>query len=529
MRRTATALLLVAGFTGPAAAQTAADWLELLSPDRILRVFIQSGVVALRTQVGISYEGLTVDAHAGRAAMTDVEIWPAVEWEDGHLCQILIDRVNLIGTPWTALEDWRLKIEASGVTLSPQCLPPEARPQMRMFGLNGLAVPLVTMDATYELGSAETQVLASAFVGGFAVATLDADFSYVSFREGEFDDDMLPVLLLSSARMTIQNRGAWDSARSMLPPPLTDADTGSATLGAMLQGMLADYDSGFDPVAAEAAVADLIASATATWPKFLANPDTLVLETGIPEGESVFLNFDAYEAGPVPLIEAVRPTLALANSRTTSVLPVDLLGVALSEDPSSLSAEDRRRVGLALLTGIGAPRNIAVGASLLSGLAEEGDPDLALVLGEALSGSDPSEAYRWALVASAAKIRGGAALLDRVERNIGQGAALRMQSEAGAGDAVAIVDPAEMRRLAQAYVDGRGVARSYARALYWGLLATAAGDPAARTILDELDVRMENAPAATQALWRDLEMRAREAATETWINGDLPSRLSRED
>ena len=86
-----------------------------------------------------------------------------------------------------------------------------------------------------------------------------------------------------------------------------------------------------------------------------------------------------------------------------------------------------------------------------------------------------------------------------------------------------------MRRLAQAYVDGRGVARSYARALYWGLLAKAAGDPAAGPILDGLEKRMAAAPAATQALWRDIEMRARQEATEAWINGNLPARLSKKN
>ena len=396
MKSFATSLLLAASIATPAPAQTASDWLELLSPDRFLRMLIQSGVIALRTQVGISYEGLTVDAPGGRAAMTDVELWPAADWDDGHLCQVLIDRVNLIGTSWTALEEWRLKVEASGVEMTPQCLPPDARPELRMFGLDSLAIPLVTIDATYEVGSAETQVLASAFVDGFAVATLDAEFSYVSFREEELGDDVLPVMLLSSARLVLQNRGVWDTARTLLPPPLTAPETGADTLAAMMQGVFSDFENGYDAASAEAAVAALVASAKQTWPRFLNNPDTLVLETDIPEGEAVFLDFDAYDISPIPLIETVRPRMALASTRTASALPVDLLRVALSEDHSGLAPAERRSAGLALLTGVGAPRDIKRGAELLSDPAETGDPDLAFALGKALADSDPSQAYRWA-------------------------------------------------------------------------------------------------------------------------------------
>ena len=73
----------------------------------------------------------------------------------------------------------------------------------------------------------------------------------------------------------------------------------------------------------------------------------------------MFLDFDAYGVSLMPLIESARPRLALASSRTAAALPINLLRVALSEDLSGLSPDDRRRAGLALLTGVGAPRDIA--------------------------------------------------------------------------------------------------------------------------------------------------------------------------
>jgi TPR repeat protein len=181
---------------------------------------------------------------------------------------------------------------------------------------------------------------------------------------------------------------------------------------------------------------------------------------------------------------------------------------------SGLAPGARLDVGRALVTGIGAPRDIAAGVALLEGLAGTGDADAAALLAEALEPRDPEAAYGWALRAAAAGAPGAAARLDRLEREVPPAAALAAQDTlAGPLDAVAGAGRAVLSDLAQARLTGQGAVRSYRHAATLARLIGASGDPEGHALLQEIDARMAGGGAA----WSAVEDEAAATAIALWL------------
>ncbi|MCG6901786.1 MAG: hypothetical protein LJE68_03810, partial [Rhodobacter sp.] len=261
---------------------------------------------------------------------------------------------------------------------------------------------------------------------------------------------------------------------------------------------------------------------------FLASPETLVLETGI-EGDE-FLDFDAMDGDLSVVFDTLRPRLALAAARRNDILPVALLQQALGEDAAQLSIEDRKRLGIALVTGVGAPRNSAVGTMLLGDLARGGDGDAAAAMAGALEHRAPEDAYRWALLAGRANEAGATAMLDRLERSLPFARVLELQNDVSGGDthpSGALNRVSSIRDEASMRLSGRGQARSYQIAAMWAMIGAAAGDPEAADILGDIDERVRLGGDSAREAWAAAESSASQQATSAWVGQDLPARFGK--
>jgi hypothetical protein len=525
----ATSVVLALALPAPAAAESL-GFFDLLTPDRLVHAAVQSGIMALRTQMDIKYGDMSVDLMSGRITLTDMEIWPLPEWDVEGDCRVAIDRLTLRTTAFDEPERLRLRLDATGVGAPAVCLPTDARDQLAMAGLDALALPTVAVDLDYDVPSAEAALSAHATLEGVAAAALTADFSYLWF-DGRADMEAPePVVFLDHAQLRIDDLGLWGVMSGLLPPPFTDPATATLVVPGMIGQMIAeanrDADPGApgDPSALGPAQRAFLDSVARTWPVFLAAPESLVLETQV--DAPGYLDFVAFGEDPREIFETLNPVLSTAPIRRPDMLPADLLRRALSGDPA-LTAEERRRAGLALARGAGAPRNLAAARELLSDLAQT-EGEAALALSDALAASAPDEAYRWALRAGAAGAAGTAGRLDRLETVLGLPRALALQAEVtplavAASGAETIAD---IREAAAAHFLGQHRPRSYALAAAWALLGRAAGDREAGQIVDDLADRARRSGAEAQAAWAAAEADASRTATELWLSSDMPARFA---
>lgn len=525
--------VLIAALPCAATAQSQPSWWDLISPDRILRSVAQSGIMALRTQMDVTYSDMAIDLAAGRVALTDVRVWPLPEWDANGDCEIAIDRLTLRTAALDEADRLRFKLQASGVSAPAVCLPQEPRGALAMAGLDGLEMPRLTIDLDYDVRASDAAVQVFATVTDVATATLTVDIAYISV-DGRYDmEDPEPVVFLDDASLVIENLGIWNVLQGMAPPEVTNPASAALVAEGAIGGMLAGANRSTapdgmqgDPSALTEAQAAFVQSIATTWPAFLANPDTIVIETNI--NGDVYLDFALFEDDPRYVFDKLRPVVALAPASAGRILPADLLRQAMGGDVGALSDEQRRSLGLALMTGAGAPRNIEAGMALLSALAEAGDGEAAMALSDALAVRAPEDAYLWALRAGAEGVPGATARLDRIEGDLGLAATLRLQ-EAVSGDdqqdPAMLGSVAMIREQAAMRQSGRGMTRSYRIAAMWAMIGAAAGDAEAADILADLDEKARRADAEGQAAWVDFEAEASRLAMKFWLGQDLPARF----
>ncbi|MBV0912963.1 hypothetical protein [Anianabacter salinae] len=505
-----------------AIAQDRPGLLDLITPDRIIRTIMQSGIMTLRTQMDVKYGDMSVDFAAGRLVLTDVQVWPLPDWDDGGDCLVEIDRLTIRTAALDEVDRLRIKVQTAGASMPPACLPEEAREGFGMLGLERLVLPRLALDIDYDIPSSAADMVLYATVQDVASAELSVNTTYVWADARDNPDEPAPVVFLDRATLSVENLGGWETLKGLLPPPLSDPGSAPLMIEGMLGGMMIDSNGAAGDLSE--AQATFLASVKEAWPAFLSNPERLVLETSI-DGDT-YIDFEALEASPLAAFDTLRPVLGVAPAAHADVLPTALLTAALNE--ADMSPEDRRRAGLALVTGTGAPRDIGLGVALLAPLAEDGDGEAALVAAEGLATRDPQAAYRLALIAGAAEQAGATALLDRLEREIGLAAALDLQAEAGGLDQPTAEDLGlsyVVRDRAAQQFSGNGATRNYAGALMWATIGAAAGDAEAASILSEIDARMAWEDGKARTAWDAAEAAASRAATEAWLNADMPARL----
>ncbi len=535
MFRTIYAAAITAAFALPASGQERLSFLDLISPERILERVVQTGVMALRTQMDITYGDLAVNPAGGFVTLADLRIWPLPPWEDGGACLISARDLTVRTTPLDETDRFRLKLQLGGASATPECLPPDQRPMLDMLGLQQIVLPRLTIDANYLVGSAQADIHAYGQVAGFASVDLTAEFSYLWMDARDNPDEPVPVAYLSSARLTLENDGGWSSLRPMLPPSFIDPANAPQVLQGMIGAMLTEMNKGAgdaqaqggaDPGQLSPEQRDFMISAIKAWSDFLISPEKLVLETGLEPGADVYLDFESFARDPREVFAALRPRVATAPATAREMLPAALISAALQG--SDLAPEERRQVGLALLSGRGAPRDIATGRTLLEPMAAAGDGIAALVLSEVLEPREPEQAYTWALIAGADGQPGATARLNRLEARLPLAEVLRLQEQANANvrhPPSALQQVSLMREQALARLSGDGAVRSYGIAAMWAMLAAAAGDREAADVLDEIDERVRRAGPEARAAWAEIEADASALAMQAWLERDLPARF----
>lgn len=518
---TAASLALVLSAT-PALPQSSgpAGWLDLISPDRLLVGVINTALIGLRTQAEISHDALTVDFAAGSAALTGLVVRPLPHTGAPAGCQVTADRVAVSGLTPLPLTEMALKVDLVGVEMAPACLPLPAQQGVGAMGVQRLALDRVTLDFTYTIASGAAQLALFATSGGQATVTAAIDLAYLAATEGRYGDP-LPVIRFRTAELTVEDGGLLPRMRPLLSIQLGDLGQVGAMLRPELERQLAG-PGGLTP-----ATQAFVRSVEAQVGRFLTQGGQITLTAAAPAGQpgGILLDLPRIEGDPDALFAALNPLVTAAPSARLGMVPVSVLKAAI-DAPAGLSEADRRRAGLALVAGIGAPRDVVRGAALLAPLAASGDGPAAMALARALAPSDPATAYEHALHAAAAGQPGALALLDDLEGRIGLSPLLAAQTRAG-GAALADAPYATIgavRSEALALMMGRGRVRGYAQAWYWASLGAAAGDAASAALRDEIEARIAARGSSAAAAWSAATAPLAARLAEEWMARDLPGR-----
>ncbi len=531
---TRTALTLAAALATlavPTARAQPISWWDVLSPDRLALSLMQVGVAMVRTQVDLKYSDMSVNVLSNRITVTDLQLWPLPEWDQNGDCEVTVDRLVLSGLPLNETLKAQAKLSAYGITVPATCLPPEARGMLFAARLREISVPYLGIETTYDMASAAAQIRAGGVLDGIAAFDISGDFSYLWFDGRNSMDNPDPVFELRSATLSLENLGGWEIASGLIPPALSDPESAAPMITEILTSVLTDLNREGSAEAATAltrAQNALIASATDTWAGFLAKPQRIVLETGIAPEAPVFLDLKFYEDNPSAAFEDLKPQFSLTPATARATLPKGLLLAALGDEAENLSPEEMLRVGRALATGKGAPRNLNAGTQILTDLADTGNAEAALALSDVLEPREPGLSYLWALRAGAAGLAGATARLDRLEGVLPLGRVLEIQTEAtkdASHPVEALSSIAAIKAQARARLTGRGQARSYGIAAMWAMLAAATGDAEAADMLVEIDQRVRFASPEDTATWAEVERRAASLALDVWLSRDLPAML----
>lgn len=513
------------------------SWWDVFTPDRLAESFLQYGIMAARTQVDLTYDALTVDALAGRAVLTEFEIYPLLDWDDVGDCKVTIDRVVLTTAPASEIQNLSFRASFYGLETHSACFPPDAMPVFAMAGLTKLALPHATLSLNYHIPSAGAQLAVHAVADDLLAIDLAADFDYL-WIDGRADmENPEPVAFLNAASLSLENLGVWEKASSNIPPFFTDPASAPQSLGKMLNAALEgiNRDASDDASEASGALNDaqraFVESTVATLASFLADPTRVILETRIDQKDPAYLEFDYWENNPGIAFDVLAPRLTRVPAAAVAALPVQTIQAALSTEREGVEIPDQLAVGRALVSGVGAPRNVAAGVPLLVDLARNGNLDAAAALSEALELLEPLNSYAWALVAAAGGASGTTARLDRLERSLPFTDVLTTQAEV-LGKAVhsfAVLESvATVKAEARARLTGRGKQRNYEVAAMWAMIAKAAGDTEGAALLEEIDGRIAGAEAESVMAWSAALARASDLAMEAWLGQDLPTRFGRD-
>lgn len=494
----------------PAHAQDRSLW-ELLHPNQIAAKLLRSAILGLRSQVDITYSSLTVSMRDGVLAADDVKLTLYDNITDGDVCEVTLAGLEILtGDPF-AINTITLSLAARSVEVGDTCLPADARPGLAMLGKTSLLLPEVAIDIAYDMPTAATQLSASTTFDGIAAFQAQADLAYATIWAGD-GDEAVPGGDLRAASVTIEDLGGWERASAFLPQQFTNPDTAGAAASQMLGQMFEGLAQGnVLPKGAKSFVVE----AARGWADFVSEPGRLVLETGFDPDFPIFIDAQTFEDGPFPVIDLLQPVVARVPAAERGAVPPALLAQALNA-PDTLDNDARRMVGLALLTGTGAPRAVAQGAALLSGFVDAGDGEVALAVARALKGTDVETAYAAALVAGAAGAPGARSVLDSVEVGLPFAARMRLQKAASA----AVAEPdlqASTRELAahaEAHLSGVGAPRSLPHALLFGTLAAARGHAGAARLVDRIDRAI---PQDGRAAWAELSAEISDTALAAWV------------
>ncbi len=457
-----------------AQAQEASPLEQLLDINNLTRAVIDFGVLMLRSQVDVTYEGISVSRAGSEISIVGLKFFPFYEWDPEGFCEIGIARLDLSNSGRPGQSE--MHIEAVGTEVASACLPPEPREALSMTGYPGIDVERLYVDLSFDVGSSALDVDGHLALKDAAVIDVAATFDYFWFRDTGYGDPD-PAMQLSSAVVSIEDRGLLERIRPIVPPEAFSFDAAPQIVTRGLQEALGE--GGFRQLTpAETAFTEQAGAAVG---EFLGGAGTLTV-TSRPR-TPVWLGPDTFR-GPGDVITMLEPKIeAGTTAGSASMVPASVLAAAL--DGGALGDAEAKQAGLALLTGVGAPLAPALGRSLLEPLAGS-DPEAALALAGALADDDPVAAYRFALAAAAGGADGGLAALDGIEQDLTADQILSLQTTDRGSFISGVQSVAELRDGALAALMGVSRPRSYEDAYVMASLAAAAGDLSSAALRDRI-------------------------------------------
>ncbi|MDO6589702.1 hypothetical protein DS901_07940 [Loktanella sp. D2R18] len=498
---------------------------EFFSPDRIATAIAHTGISALRTQMELQYDHMTVDPMRGIVSLSGIVARPQLPYDQAGQCEVLIDRVTLSSdftSPFQTAAEIDMNLIGAHATLA--CFERDMAVALRTAGYRDMPIDQFKMRASYTYATGATAVDSTIAINGFGILDYSASGTILP-RLGQYGIPAEPAVRVTRAVATLKDDGGWAAISQVLPENLRDPvmirEMGTQAISSVLS------QDGLRPLGAveRRFVADLMTQVEA----YVTDPGEITIEATLPDN-GITLEPEMY-ADPLDLIAGLGLQVRAAPMARSQILSLDAL--AAIQTPDSLSPDARIALATALLDGNGVPRSTSMVAGLLEPLLDtpETAGAAAALLARAEQESDVPNAYRHALIAASAAEPGAIGLLDKLESRMTTQSVLAAQdrhlTSVGAVAPLEMVtgdDPRDLRALSLAYLTGTGQARSYARAYYYALLAEAAGDIAAESLRNEIIARFgARGPDVAQA-WHALAAQVEEQAVTDWINADLPGR-----
>ena len=480
-------------------------------------------VMFTRTFVDLTYDTIQAEPKTNNLIVSGLRLYPELEWDQNADCVVEIDRAMLGGIQGFDLV--QSVVELSGVTLGPSCLPPDAGGMLAAFGYQVLTAETMTIDMAYELPTAAADLTVQASIREVGDVTLSAAFDYLWFRvPTDGGDDPIPVAILESAELTVENGGVWERVEPMVLGQIGDP----AAVPPMIQAMLGQVFSEGGTRAPNEMESAFAANVALEVERFLRDKNRIVV-TAAPQ-DGLYLDEDIFDT-PSSALEALEPKLSATPLALRTMIDTETLSAALSG--GTVPEDQRLRVGEALVSGIGAPLAPKEGQALLRPLADDWNGAAAAAIAESLSQTDPKQAYEMALRALAGGERIIAGLADQLETRMSLSEVLRIQQQVlqawpgkndyrdGSNTILASGDVSAMRKLASIALTGQNMPRDYASAYYWASLSAAAGDRGGVGLRERLDYRF-----AGEAVWQETSGEVATEVLKAWTSGGVAAAVA---
>lgn len=518
--RPAMAATLALGLSAlPATAQTERPSLwDVFSVENIVISTLHGLLSTARVLADIQYDQISVDPVALRVTLTGVTASPLMPGVASGVCTITAQRVTLSGGAIDRISETRFRMALDGVEVATSCFPREASAMAQAMGFRSFRADRIDTDTTYSHASGGAVTRLSLEVPEVVSIAGVVDMAYISYRMNLDTEEPVFSVDLSDAEFTVQDRGAWALAKNFLPPNMLEpAALGQIVTGAV-QSMMQDAN-GFEDNALSARQTAFAEQAGQLAAGFDAGPRQIVLTTGV-EPAPFRLNEDSLRDFR-PFFDRLNPSLQTTAPALERTVPVAELSAILGAETPG---EEAFALGRALITGVGAPRNLAEGLRLLVPAARAGNAEASLLIAEAAAETKPADAYSHALLATAAGLPGSLALLDRIERSLPYGDAIAAQNAQMAGpDAALYSDLSAMRAAARGFLIGTDRPRSWRAAYYWASMAAAAGDATSAALRDEITETMRLRGDALA--WAGEAESLENGVLRDWIGRDVPAQL----
>ncbi len=464
--------------------------LDLFTLDRIATVGVQWSISMLRSFAETRYVDLSIAPLDGRMVLTGLEVSP-YEWNGSGQCTFDIDRAVINTGPLDKIEQSRMRLDLTGVTLSEGCLDDMVVATIQAVGVEELKLDSATLWMQYDMPTGGVSLELQAASQGLAEIRAQMDFDYFAFDAQNEE----PIADLSYAELSFIDHGAMAILGQMLPPELTNAEMLAAALKQeLLSGVMSDdgiphqksksrlgggeaeispapapdptpqaqpepeptpnlddefgdeygddddfewdfeepdfYDDPELPPLSEediASVAAMIDDGAAQFAAFLADPDQITLRLA--------------PATPVRLSENTvddfaRFALLMQPEVITGTPPVaqvvtgaDMEAIKgwLDGDEAALASSDALRIARAFMTGIGVPRDADMAMQIVAPLLAKGDSDAVALALDGLDALPADQAYRIARDAAASGNRAAFTRLDKLEQKLGLAEAIAIQ------------------------------------------------------------------------------------------------------